>query len=249
MILSVATADASHLPSVLRSDKVGNVEVWSYLTHARGDLASARTILDEAERDRATRFRFEPDHRRFVQRHAFARVVLAGYLGCDPARIAFRIAPGGKPRIDGCDDLSFNLSHDDDLTVLVVGDGRPVGVDVERVRPVDAVDQLVVGLFTPNEVGTVCAAPLAARSLTFLDLWTRKEAVVKAMGVGLSLPLDEFTVLAGTGTGSVVGRPHHAGHDLPYAFASLNRLPGYVGTVACAGEGIAVRVMGDGGPA
>ncbi len=221
--------------------------MWSHLIGTTGDSARAWALLDETERDRAMRFRFEQDRRRFVQRHAFARDVLAGYLGCDPAHVAIRIAPGGKPEIDGCDDLSFNLSHDDDLTVLVVGDGRPVGVDVERVRPVGAVDELVEGLFTSDEVATVRAATPADRSLTFLSLWTRKEAVVKAMGVGLSLSLDEFTVLTPTGTAIVP--PHTTGRDLPYAFAPLHGLPGYVGTVACAGERIVVRVMGEGGPA
>jgi 4'-phosphopantetheinyl transferase len=223
------------------SDEVGAVDVWSHLTRAQADLASEGALLDESERARAARFRFDRDCRRYVERHAFARRVLARYLGCDPADVAFRTGSSGKPELDGCDDRSFNLSQDDDLTVLVVGDGRPVGVDVERVRAIDNVDELAEGLFAPDEVDAVRAAAPAARSLAFLTLWTRKEAVAKAMGVGLAMPLDEFTVLSPTT--AAVGRPRSAGRELPFAFAPLAGLHGYVGTAACAGERIAVRAM------
>lgn len=243
--VSLATAAPPWAGPVLPTDEVGTVGVWSHFARPSGDLAREWELLDDTERARATRFRFGWDRHRYVQRHAFARRVLAHYLDCDPAHIAFRIGLGGKPALDGCDDRSFNLSHDDDLTVLVVGDGRPVGVDLERVRAIDNVAELAEGLFTPNEVDAVRAADPAARSLIFLTLWTRKEAVVKAIGVGLSLPLDELGVM--TRSGATVGRPRRKGRVLRYAFAPLDGLPGYVGTVACAGEAIAVRSMDERG--
>jgi 4'-phosphopantetheinyl transferase len=247
VIVSVVSAAAPEGRSFPWSDEVGAVDVWTHLTRAQVSLASEVALLDERERARAARFRFERDSRRYVERHAFARRVLARYLDCDPADIAFRIGPGGKPELDGCHDRSFSLSQDDDLTVLVVGDGRAVGIDVELVRAIDNVDELAAGLFAPDEVDTVRAAAPAARSLAFLTLWTRKEAVAKAVGVGLSLPLDQFTVLSPTS--AAVGRPRSAGrgHELPFAFAPLAVLPGYVGSVACAGEWIAVRVMDERG--
>jgi len=224
-----------------RPDDVGAVDVWSHLTGAHGDLASDAGLLDASERARAARFRYERDRRRYVERHAFARRVLARYLDCGAADVVFRTRPGGKPELAGCDERSFNLSQDDDLTVLVVGDGRPVGVDVERVRDIDKLDELAEGLFAPEEVATVHAAAPAVRSRVFLTLWTRKEAVVKTMGVGLAMPLQDLTVLAPNT--AAVGRPVSANGALPFAFATLAGLPGYVGTVACAGTGIVVHVM------
>jgi 4'-phosphopantetheinyl transferase len=236
----VDVAAPSDLPYP-HSDDVGAVDIWSHLTRARGDLASDAGLLDAREHARAARFRYERDRRRYVERHAFARRVLARYLDCDAADVAFRFGPGGKPELDGFDQRSFNLSQDDDLTVLVVGDGRPVGVDVERVRGIDKVDDLAEELFAPEEGTTVHTAAPSARSRVFLTLWTRKEAVLKAMGVGLSMSLQDFTVL--TPNTAAVGRPISANGELPFAFATLAGLPGYVGTVACAGEGIVVRAM------
>jgi 4'-phosphopantetheinyl transferase len=218
-----------------------SVAVWPHVASVHGDVAIDRAILDEVERGRAERFRFERDRRRYIERHAFVRRVLAMYLDCDPAEVAIRVDPRGKPSVDSGTAPSFNLSHDDDLSVLVVGDGRPVGVDVERIRTIDQVQELAEGLFTPDEVAVVQAPDPVASSLVFLSLWTRKEAVLKAMGVGLSGPLDGFTVL--TGDGSAVGRPRHAGGELAYAFAALDGMPGYVGAVACAGERLSLTWM------
>jgi len=206
-----------------------------------GNLASEWTVLDDAERNRAVRFRFERDRRRFVQRHAFVRRVLATYVGCDPAAVVIRVDARGKPAIDDRDAPSFNVSHDDDVSVLAIGEGHSVGVDVERIRTIDRVDELAHGLFTPDEIASVQARDPMASSLAFLTLWTRKEAVLKAMGVGLSGPLDGFTVL--TGDGTTVGRPRHAGRALPYAFTALEGLPGFVGAVACAGEHLSLTWM------
>ena len=222
-------------------DDTSVVHVWSQRSRVSGDLAADVALLDSAERARAERFRFERDRRRYVQRHAFVRRVLGRYLELDPARVAIAIASHGKPVLDGSLDLSFNLSHADDVTVLAVADGRPVGVGLERVRAVDDASGLADWLFAPAEIASLRSAPPSSSSLAFLELWTRKEAVIKTMGAGLAVPLDGFTVL--TRAGEAGARPRHAGGDLPLAFATIDAPSGYVGTVASAGARISVRTI------
>ena len=101
----------------------------------------------------------------------------------------------GKPWLEPVSDLSFSLSHADDLAVVALVRGRDVGVDVERLRRIDDAVGLARTHFTAQEADAVSAAPATARSATFLALWTRKESVVKALGGGLSIPLDAFEVL------------------------------------------------------
>jgi 4'-phosphopantetheinyl transferase len=153
--------------------------------------------------------------------------------------VEFQTSPFGRPELAPSRDVSFNVSQAGDLTVVAVARGREVGVDVERLRPVDDVMDLAEGLFAQEEVDLLRTRPPRDRAAMFLTLWTRKEAVVKTIGVGLSMPLDRFIV--STQEGATVGRPRGAQGPLPYAFAPLQELAGYVGTVAVAGTEITVR--------
>lgn len=238
---TTAGADAE---SGRRCDDAPTVDIWVHDCDTPVDPVDDEAVLDATERARAARFRFERDRQRYLQRHAFARRVLARYQGCDPSRIGFAYGRHGKPTIDGSRHVSFNLSHDDGLAVLVVGDGRAVGIDVERSRTIPRVEELAAGLFARDEAEALRSAEPAARSTLFLTLWTRKEAVAKAMGVGLSLPPAGFSVLLAAG--SVVGHPTGVDGELPYAFAPLMGLGAFVGTVACAGGRLATRRMNDG---
>ena len=153
-------------------------------------------ILDTEERARADRFRFERDYRRFVARRAFLRRVLAGYTGVAPAALRYRRSANGKPELQDVDGLAFSTSHAAGLAAVAVATHANVGIDVERLRPMpDALD-IARRFFTGSEVDHLRAVPAARRSDAFLRLWTRKEAYVKALGRGLSMPLDGFEALA-----------------------------------------------------
>jgi len=159
--------------------------------------------LDPGERARAARFRFERDRRRFVARRLFLRRALAEHLGVDPAGIRYRTSTHGKPELDLVDaPVAFSTSHAGDLAIVAVVAGGEVGVDIERIRPMrDALD-IARKFFTADEVEHLQWLSGAGRSTAFLRLWTRKEAYVKLLGRGLSIPLDDFDVL---GVGGVDG--------------------------------------------
>jgi phosphopantetheine--protein transferase-like protein len=112
--------------------------------------------------------------------------VLAGYLGVDPGAVRFVAGPHGKPAAVGAGtSIDWNLSHSDELAVIVVARGAQVGVDVERLRPLARVDALARLVCSAAEVAALGALPASERSDAFLRLWSRKEALAKATGAGL----------------------------------------------------------------
>ena len=141
-------------------------------------------LLSDDERARAERFRLARVRDQFVAARGHLRALLGRYLGIEPKAVPVLYADGGKPHLPPGYPLHFNVSHTDGLAVLAVGHRR-VGVDVERVRPIPDADGLVTRFFTRRECDQFHALPPAARPAAFLRAWTRKEAVLKAIGRGV----------------------------------------------------------------
>ncbi len=157
-------------------------------------LAALALIVDADERTRAACYRFARDRRRFIVRRARLRLALGAYLGVAPQALVFTENVYGKPILPG--GPHFSLSHAGDRMMLAVSDDD-VGCDLERLD--DELDwrPIADGLFTPGECAALAAlvAPTARRG--FFACWTRKEAFVKALGLGLSYPLAAFDVSVG----------------------------------------------------
>lgn len=163
----------------------GEVHVWCIPLDARPD-ADGR-CLDAAERARAARLRFEVDRDRYVTAHASLRRILGLYCGRDPAALTFVVSASGKPALDGHPDLHFNLSHSADVAVLAVTTGSAVGADVERRRTLEDRQSLAQRHFSARELAAWRSLGAAAGDTEFLVAWTRKEAALKCLGVGLSV--------------------------------------------------------------
>lgn len=160
------------------------------------DWTHCAGVLDEAERSRASRFRFEADARSFVAAHAALRNVLGHHLGRPPEDLSWAVGPYGKPRLAAQrdPDLHFNLSHTRGMGLIGLSRTAPIGVDIERARALSDRDALVASHFSALEQARFEALPVELRQEAFFALWTCKEAVVKADGRGLSLALDSFSV-------------------------------------------------------
>jgi len=161
--------------------------------------AGAADLLDEFERGRAQRLRFDRHRRRFVLAHAAARVILGRYAGRAPSSLEFTHGPQGKPALVEAQaaGLGFNLSHAHDLALLAVIRGRRVGVDVERLEGRRDTPGLVQRYFSPRERAELAAVPGANAQRAFYDCWVRKEAYLKARGEGLARSLAGFSVSTG----------------------------------------------------
>jgi 4'-phosphopantetheinyl transferase len=193
------------------------VDVWSAALDEEAGVAACLALLNDEERARMGRFLFEGLRRRYAIAHGFLRDVLARYLRVDAAAIRFDAGEHGKPFVPGAE-IQFNLSHSADLAVCAVTRGRRIGVDVECIRPVQEMDAIVARFFTAGEAERICTA--SARERVFFECWTRKEAYIKGVGGGLSIPLTSFDT-----TGPLAG----------WTLAGLPRFGDCVGAVAVEG--------------
>lgn len=167
----------------------GEIHLWRAALDDPIRLAGAEAVLSREEIFRAGRFARTLDRERFIAAHGALRMVLGLYLSADPQSLEFRTGPTGKPSlVQTFTDLRFNLSHSDELALIAVTRGREVGVDVERVQRDIEFDPIVEHYFEPTEAWDLRTAPPQERVGRFFDLWTRKEARVKADGSGLAHP-------------------------------------------------------------
>lgn len=180
-------------PPLLR---VGEPHVWR--VELSRPAAEATTSLDQHERLRAERL-VDPRHRsRWVAARHALRGILAAYSDLVPAKLRFQLGPRGKPRLamgdPDVDALEFNVSHSDRVALIAVQRGASVGVNVERVRPLDDLDELLDRHFSDRERAGIAPMEGSDRLCAFYRGWTRKESVLKAAGVGLTMSLRELSV-------------------------------------------------------
>jgi 4'-phosphopantetheinyl transferase len=154
-------------------------------------------LLDAGERDRAGRFRSDTDRRRYIARRGQLRELLARHLGRSPHRISLATTEFGKPfLIDS--DLRFNLSHSRNIALIAIAQGGPqgaeLGCDIEARDPGFPSRDIAEAFFSPNEARAFREIDAAQQVEAFFNCWTRKEAYIKARGLGVSLPLDSFEV-------------------------------------------------------
>jgi len=176
------------------------IHLWlAFYEEAGEELHRAyREILEPAEREREPRFYFAADRRRYLVTRALVRTVLARYMPVAPPDWRFAANAYGRPEIATPQGrragLSFNVSHTRHLIVLGVTRGRALGVDVENVGRREAVTDVARHYFAPVEVSALARVPAAQQRHRFFEYWTFKESYIKARGMGLSLPLDRFSV-------------------------------------------------------
>ncbi|MCX5660517.1 MAG: 4'-phosphopantetheinyl transferase superfamily protein [Planctomycetota bacterium] len=193
----MSTAPSTWVPASLRPPlPAGRVHVWrARLSAHLPALNLLASSLSAAEHERAGRFRFEADRDKFIIRRGLLRRVLSRYIETSPDRLAYAFGPNGKPALaTKTNDLEFNQSSSGDMTLVAVARSRPLGVDVERIKADGANLNLARRFFAPGEIEALNRLGSTERTQAFFRCWTRKEAFVKALGEGLSMPLDNFEV-------------------------------------------------------
>ncbi len=179
---------------------VGEVHVWRIgLDQADELLKHFQGTLDPDETDRANRFRFEKHRRHFVIEHGFLRDVLGRYLQVRPGELSFSFNAYGKPVLTDHESLRFNMSHSHELAVVAVARDKELGVDVEHIRADFASEDIAKRFFSRNEVESFNGLPKEDQVAAFFRCWSRKEAYIKAIGKGLSQPLEGFDVTLAPG--------------------------------------------------
>jgi len=168
------------------------VEVWNLLLpDLKDEVAPCRMLLTEEEKEQAAKFIKPPDAERFILSRGLQRKILARYLDTPPDAIQFSRNENGKPFLDGSP-LQFNVSHSHNRLLIAVTAGRAIGVDIEFRRNNIAMDSIAERWFSPAERRFFQG--LENPQPAFFDIWSKKEAYVKALGLGVFHELNSFTI-------------------------------------------------------
>jgi 4'-phosphopantetheinyl transferase len=171
------------------------IHIWIFPIKAPSRVvATLERVLTADETDRASRFHFSHLSESFVIAHGALRYLLGRYLNRNPAELRFSYGDRGKPALTPPSGIQFNLTHSGNLAVIALTSGREIGVDVERIRPLPDMQSIADRSFCPEEASEIMSLPQPERDHAFYCCWTRKEAYIKAIGDGLSAPLDNFRV-------------------------------------------------------
>lgn len=194
------------------------IHIWRASLEQWHDFSE--TILSAEEIQRGQRFLREEHRRRFCMARGFLRLILAHYLEIAPAQIRFREGAHGKLYLTASPvPLEFNVSHSEDLALYAVTLENEIGIDVEWMNPALEIQPLAARVFTSLECQKLLALSPDQQIPVFYRLWTRKEAYLKALGLGLSglsLPINE---------------------EDAERITSLEPAPGYAGAWALTGRG------------
>ncbi len=210
------------------------------LDHEPGPAEHA--LIDAEERARSERFVYPADRRRYVVAHAALRQFLAATLGIAADAVRYAGAALGKPRLRsaGADGPFFNMSHSGEFALLAATRCGPLGVDLEAQREVALLAEVAAKNFSAAECRQLFDLPPADHAGAFLRCWTRKEALIKADGRGLSLPLDSFDVELCGGAGNLLLRAADAAGLDGSKTWSINDLKAPVGYAAAGALGTGV---------
>jgi 4'-phosphopantetheinyl transferase len=172
------------------------IHIWIVnLTETRKDEDRLLGFLNEAERQRADRFVAALHRQRFIAAHGALRDILGRYLNCAPEEIQFTYSEHKKPHLSALNalKLEFNLSHSDQLAVCALTLHHAIGIDIEKMK-ISYNPNIAKRFFNQKEYQALLALPAQEKMAGFYRLWSRKEALIKALGKGLSLPLSSFSV-------------------------------------------------------
>ncbi|MFY9622119.1 MAG: 4'-phosphopantetheinyl transferase superfamily protein [Pyrinomonadaceae bacterium] len=216
-----------------------DVHVWrAYLNQGGPSAALFLNDLSSEEEERSGKYYFRKDRERFVIARGVLRHILGRYLEISPRKINFLYGRYGKPYLSYAGEqlLSFNVSHADDIALYVISKGRRVGIDIEHLREDFAVLEIAERFFSQQEVSTLRALPVRLQTVAFFNCWTRKESYIKALGEGLSRPLDSFAVSLTPGQPATLlatNDPQEASHwELTELFVDK----GYVASLTAEGK-------------
>jgi 4'-phosphopantetheinyl transferase len=217
----------------------GKIHVWyACVDCSPKEILKFESVISPEETARSQRFRSAQDRERYIVQHGVLRSLLAGYVGCGPRQVDICTSANGKPYLAGPerDAIHFSASQSEAFAAFAFSRTGSIGVDIEKLRAIPDMLEIVERHFTPREKNAIFSIPESLRSALFYKLWTRKEAVLKAQGEGLLKPLGCFDMAAN----GDVSRPWRVFvREGPVAedfwVMDVNSLEGFAASMASAG--------------
>jgi 4'-phosphopantetheinyl transferase len=239
-------------PAPLGAGCVHVFRAWLHVPESAAALDD-RLPLDLEERERMARYHRPADRTRFGLARAFLRRTLGRYLRIPAESVALVVQPDGKPEVRGIgapSSLCFNLSHSGDLALIAVSGTQQVGIDVELIRELPRLDGLIKRCLTREEQVSQNGLTGEQRLLGFFRLWTRKEAILKGLGSGLSRDPARTSVLRPEHPEFLPGESDASVPSLSgWSIRDLSPAEGYVGALAVQGHVDEIQFFDDPGPA
>jgi 4'-phosphopantetheinyl transferase len=236
----VLVADVNDIPAHLELNSEDVHIWWASLDLPRENLSKLIKLLSDDEKARAWRFHFEHHRLRYIAGRAYLRQLLGGYLGLRPAQIEFDYNPLGKPVLKNISDgqvLQFNLSNSEDRVLISFNWERLIGIDLEFIHPVPDKDNIARQFFCESECDLLSSLSGEAKSKTFFELWTCKESLLKAMGTGLTAPINEVEIALNNGNARLVSIATDPSPAADWQFRLFQPAPGYQAALTVKGLG------------
>jgi 4'-phosphopantetheinyl transferase len=186
-------------PWLTTVDQIGgsdrSIHIWAMPIQAREqDISRFELALSSDEKERSDRFHFSHLRHSFILTRGALRFLLGRYLNIAPSELQLGYSATGKPFVTSQANLKFNISHSGDIALYAFSTASELGIDVERIRRLPDMLDIASEFFCQEEFREISSLPVEQRDLSFFLCWTRKEAYIKAIGTGLSVPLNEFRV-------------------------------------------------------
>ena len=184
------------------------------------EFENALSLVDPEQKERIMRYHFMADRKRGLMGILLSQYAISKVFGIDPKEISFEKNKYGKPHVVGRSGVHYNISHSGDYVVCAVG-SAPVGIDVQEIK--DGSSDIAGRFFSKEEKEMLAAAD--EKKKTFYEIWSLKEAYIKCIGMGLSMPLEDFGVVKKDGEyeltvkGGQTGDYHFRKYDMSEAYS------------------------------
>jgi 4'-phosphopantetheinyl transferase len=217
------------------------VHVWRVnLDIGAQQVKGYHNVLSPDEQSTAVRFYFQKDRDQYIVARGVLRTILSRYLDIAPQEIKFSYGSQGKPALTnsiGMDLVNFNMSHSNNLALVGLTRGRHIGLDLEYIQRDFACEEIAERVFSAQETSVLDSLPDDMKHEGFFNCWTRKEAYIKARGLGLSYPLNQFEVSLIPGEPARLIRVQQDIFETSrWCLRELNLGPKYAGALAVEGH-------------
>lgn len=234
----------------IRQLEFGKIELWTSFLHEIVDqriLDQYKDLLAPEERIQQLRFHFERDQHRYLVTRALVRVVLSKYCDIEPKDWLFQKGSHGKPSIGNdptnASGLFFNISHTNGMVIVGVTREPSLGVDVENLDRRKPSMGIAESFFATAEIDALRELSDLEQQQRFYEYWTLKESYIKAVGLGLSIPLDQFSFSFPTASTIRLTFDNPQEHDDQWHFWQFQPASGYMAAVCSSRNGLVDPVL------